>query len=228
MARNKHPEETINLILDVSARLFSEKGYEKTSIQDIINELGGLSKGAIYHHFKSKEAIFDAFTDRMQAGSNQRLKEIRNRKDLTGKEKLRLLFKMSLGEPIQNEIFATAPRMKESPELVFRCLRGTVDEVAPEYLLPIIKQGMEDGSIQAEYPEELAELIMLASNFWMNPMIFDDTPDRVFRKFYVLDQMLRGFGLDIVDQAEVKRLMELAEIYQKNKQKSYQEKKARA
>ena len=54
MARNKHPEETVNLILDVAFHLFMEKGYEHTSIQDIIDQLGGLSKGAIYHHFKSK------------------------------------------------------------------------------------------------------------------------------------------------------------------------------
>lgn len=47
MARNKYPEETYELILDVSTRLFFEKGYEKTSLQDIINELGGLTKGAI-------------------------------------------------------------------------------------------------------------------------------------------------------------------------------------
>ena len=52
MARNKHPEETVHLILDVAFRLFMEKGYEHTSIQDIINHLGGLSKGAIYHHFR--------------------------------------------------------------------------------------------------------------------------------------------------------------------------------
>ena len=49
MARNRHPEETVNLILDVAFRLFMEKGYEHTSIQDIIDHLGGLSKGAIYH-----------------------------------------------------------------------------------------------------------------------------------------------------------------------------------
>ncbi len=47
MARNKHPEETVNLILSVAFRLFMEKGYEHTSIQDIIDHLGGLSKGAI-------------------------------------------------------------------------------------------------------------------------------------------------------------------------------------
>ena len=54
MARNKYPEQTVKLILDVSTRLFVEKGYEQTSLQDIINETK-LSKGAIYHHFSSKE-----------------------------------------------------------------------------------------------------------------------------------------------------------------------------
>ena len=64
MARNKHPEVTINRILDTSWELFMEKGYEATTIQDIVNALGDLSKGAIYHHFKSKEEILDAVTDR--------------------------------------------------------------------------------------------------------------------------------------------------------------------
>ena len=59
MARNKYPEETRNLIIDTAARLYSEKGYDHTSIQDIIDHLGGLSKGAIYHHFKVKRRYHD-------------------------------------------------------------------------------------------------------------------------------------------------------------------------
>ena len=85
MARNKHPEETVNLILDVAFRLFMEKGYEHTSIQDIIDHLCGLSKGAIYHHFKSKEDILVAVSDRMTAESNQMLAVIRDRSELSGK-----------------------------------------------------------------------------------------------------------------------------------------------
>ena len=76
MARNKHSEETASLILDVAFRLFIEKGYERTSIQDIIDNLGGLSKGAIYHHFRSKEDILVAVTDRMTEESNKMLVEI--------------------------------------------------------------------------------------------------------------------------------------------------------
>ena len=57
MARNKYPELTVEKILEVSQRLFLEKGYEQTTIQDIVDNLGGLTKGAVYHHFKSKEEI---------------------------------------------------------------------------------------------------------------------------------------------------------------------------
>ncbi len=217
MARNKHPEETVNLILDVAFRLFMEKGYEHTSIQDIINQLGGLSKGAIYHHFKSKEDILIAVTDRMTDASNQMLAAIRDRKDLSGKEKLKTIFKESICRPVQNDIFTVAPGFWNNPRLLFSLLQDTIQNTAPDYILPIIRQGIADGSIQTDYPEQLSELILLAANVWLNPMIFDSTVEESCRKFMVFDQMLKGFGLDLLDQEMLDRLQELTDIYQKNK-----------
>ena len=217
MGRNKHPEETVNLILDVAFRLFLEKGYEHTSIQDIIDQLGGLSKGAIYHHFKSKEEILMAVTDRMTAESNQMLAAIRDRTDLTGKEKLKTIFKASINRPVQNDIFTAAPNFSNNPRLLCSLLHETIHDAAPNYILPILEQGVADGSIQTDYPAELAELILLAANVWMNPMIFDNTMEESYRKFMVFRQMMQGFGLDIVDRELLDRLQELASIYQENK-----------
>lgn len=217
MARNKQPEETVNLILDVSFRLFMEKGYEHTSIQDIIDHLGGLSKGAIYHHFKSKEDILVAVTDRMTAESNQMLAEIRDRADLDRKEKLKRIFKDSINRPVQNDIFTIAPDFHSNSKLLFSLLHDTIENVAPNYILPILRQGIADGSIETDYPEQLAELILLAANVWMNPMIFDSSEEESFRKFMILGQMLKGFGLDIMDSEMLERLTELTAIYRKNK-----------
>lgn len=217
MARNRHPEETVNLILGVAFRLFMEKGYEHTSIQDIINNLGGLSKGAIYHHFKSKEDILVAVTDRMTAESNQMLADIRDRTDLCGREKLRTIFKSSINRPVQNDIFTVAPDFHNNPRLLFSLLHDTIEEAAPNYILPIIEQGIADGSIETDYPKQLAELILLAANVWMNPMIFDSTVEESCRKFMIFGQMLRGFGLDIVDDEMLARLRELTSIYQRNR-----------
>ncbi len=46
-------------ILDIAFHLFLEKGYEATSISDIVSK-SNLSKGAVYHHFKDKDALHDA------------------------------------------------------------------------------------------------------------------------------------------------------------------------
>ncbi len=217
MARNAHPEETVNLILTVAYRLFMEKGYEHTSIQDIINHLGGLSKGAIYHHFKSKEDILIAVAEAMASESNQMLERIRDRTDLNGKEKLKTIFKESINRSVQNDIFTVAPDFHRNPKLLFSLLHDTVDNAAPDYLLPILKQGISDGSVETDYPEQLAELILLAANIWLNPMVFDNSAEESYCKFMVFRQMLQGFGLDIVDDEILERVIELTFVYQKRK-----------
>jgi AcrR family transcriptional regulator len=50
---------TRHRILSAATRLFADKGYEQTSIEALLDELG-ISRGALYHHFSSKEAIFEA------------------------------------------------------------------------------------------------------------------------------------------------------------------------
>lgn len=217
MARNKNPEETVQLILDVAYRLFMKKGYEYTSIQDIIDNLGGLSKGAIYHHFKSKEDILIAVIQRMTAQSNQLLANVRDRSGLNGKEKLKTIFKKSISRPVQEEIFATAPNFHNNSKLLVGLLQDTMEEATPNYILPIIEEGIKDGSIQTNYPKQLAELIMLAANVWMNPMIFEDTQEESYCKFMVFQQMMKGFGLDIVDKEMLERLQELTSIYQEKR-----------
>ena len=81
MARNKYPEETVEKILTAARRLFLEKGYEKTTIQDIVDQLGGLTKGAVYHHFKSKEEIMNALTTKMFFDDNP-FEKVRGREEI--------------------------------------------------------------------------------------------------------------------------------------------------
>ena len=216
MARNKYPEETVNLILDVAFRLFMEKGYEHTSIQDIIDHLGGLSKGAIYHHFKSKEDILYAVMGRMTAESNLRLKEICDRTDLNGKEKVKTLFRLSLDRPVMEDVFTVSPNVYNNPRFLSSFLHEAVEESAPDYILPIIRQGIADGSITTEYPEQLAQLISLLANIWINPIIFEDSREETYRKFVIFDQVLKGLGLNIVDQEMLERMCDLSSIHQNN------------
>ncbi len=51
----------------------------------------------------------------------------------------------------------------------------------------------------------------------MNPMIFDSSVEETYRKFMVLDQMMKSFGLDVLDEQLLERITELTSIYQKSK-----------
>ena len=148
------------------------------------------------------------------------LEGIRDRRDLTGKEKLKTLFKASVNRSDMDDLFTVAPDMSNNSKLLFSTFRDTVDNVAPKYILPIIEQGISDGSIQTDYPAELAELIILVANMWTNPMIFNNTIEEYYRKLMVFKQMMEGFGLDIVDDEMTDRMKDLASIYMETKNRS--------
>ena len=160
-----------------------------------------------------------AVTDRMTEESNKILEKIRDREDLTGKEKMKMIFKESVGRSDMDDLFAVGPDLSNNPRLLFSTFRDTVDNVAPFYIRPIIEQGIADGTIQTDYPAALSELVTLAANIWINPMVFNNTMEEYCRKLMVFKQMMEGFGLDIVDDELIERMRELAAVYLETKNK---------
>ncbi|WP_238654346.1 TetR/AcrR family transcriptional regulator [Paenibacillus piscarius] len=212
MARNKYPEETINQILTVAHNLFMQKGYEQTSIQDIINELGGLTKGAIYHHFKSKEEILQAVTDHLFKDVDKMLSGVRDDQRLNGLEKLRKISRVSLDNPAQNDLATAAPNLLRNPKLLAAQIENIIEKAVPVYIQPIIEEGVRDGSIQTDYPKELSEALMVLSNIWLNPAVIPSTPEVLLRKLKLFDEMLKGLGLDLFDEQIIQRFEELLRL----------------
>lgn len=200
MARNKYPEETVRLILDVAQRLFLKKGYEDTSIQDIINGLGGLSKGAVYHHFKSKEDIFYAMGDRYNERIIRELKAVRDDSALTGFAKLKKMFCLSLSSSDRDIVFTVAPNMLENPKLLAMQMREIFSDVVPYYVQPVIEQGVADGSIQTEYPRELSEVIIMLTNLWLNPLVIEMDVDSMEKRMRFFNLMLKNMGIELLDE----------------------------
>ena len=198
MARNKHPEQTVQLILDTATRLFLQKGYDETTLQDIIDATK-LSKGAIYHHFASKEAILIAVVDRMGDFNSAVLAEIRDRKGLTGAEKLRELFRTSMTLSFQGKILHMLPFLIENPKFMALQMQSILGEAAPDYILPILKEGIADGSIRADYPEQLAEVLLLMTDLWLHPIFRPSTPEQVRGRCAFFNQFTRQYGFELLD-----------------------------
>ena len=199
MARNKHPEQTVQLILDTASQLFFQKGYDKTTLQDIIDATH-LSKGAIYHHFASKEAILIAVVDRIGDFNSAVLAEIRDKKGLNGAEKLRELFRTSMRLSFQGKILHMLPFLIENPKFMALQMQSILGEAAPDYTLPILKEGIADGSIRTDHPEELSEVLLILSDLWLHPILRPSTPEQVRARCAFFNQFTRQYGFELLDQ----------------------------
>ena len=196
MARNKYPEVTVEKILDVSQRLFLEKGYDKTTIQDIVDELGGLSKGAIYHHFKSKEEIMDALGDKMFFNNNP-FEKVKARTDLNGLQKMRMAIMLNQSDENQIELTKQAIPMLKNPHVLARMIETNRRCLCPYWEL-FIEEGIKDGSIKTQYKKELAEFLVLM-DIWLIPSIFPADKKELHNRLYCIKEMLEKMGLPLLN-----------------------------
>lgn len=203
MGRNKFPEETVAKILDAALELFCAQGYEGTSIQDIVDRLDGMTKGAVYHHFKSKEEIFNAAFDRAMAPIVERRRSTLGIGNMNGAQKLKRLYTPESVVP-QIELWARihpAADPVKSSRLLAMQYQGSFDESADGCLLPVIEEGIADGSIACECPREAAEAVSLLANLWLLPLFRPlESKDRMLARAQCLAQMAAAVGLDLGEE----------------------------
>lgn len=206
MARNKYPEETVEKILTAARKLFLEKGYEKTTIQDIVDQLGGLTKGAVYHHFKSKEEIMEAVCMKMFQDNNP-FEKVRGRTDLSGLEKMKEVIRLTQ-EPDWSSLGRQSMGLLKDPYLLARNIEDNRQLVVPRWL-ELIREGMADGSIHTEYPQETAELLTLLDTVWIAPALFPGGREALLRRFHCAREIFAGLGVPVIDE----EMLELADRF---------------
>lgn len=197
--RNKYPEITVEKILNVAQRLFWEKGYDNTTIQDIVDHLDGLSKGAVYHHFKSKEEIMDAVGDRMFLANNP-FEVVRQRSDLNALEKLREAIRLNQSDEARTGMTIQAIPLTRNPRLLVEMIESNRRILTP-YYLELLEEGNRDGSLHTEYAKEIAELLPLLTSLWLLPSVFPATTQEMKHKFYFLGEMLEKMGVPLMDDS---------------------------
>ncbi|GCF92852.1 AcrR family transcriptional regulator [Enterococcus florum] len=203
MARNKYPEVTVDKILEVSERLFLEKGYDKTTIQDIVNELEGLTKGAIYHHFKSKEDIMDALGDKMFFDNNP-FEKVKKRTDLNALQKMQLAIKLNQSDENQVDLRNQSIPLLKNPHVLAKMIDSNQRILYP-FWLELIEEGQRDGSIQTAYAKELSEFLSFI-DLWFLLGLANVSSEDFLRRYRFIGEMLGKMGLPIYDQ-EIEQLI---------------------
>ena len=192
MARNRNPHETRKKILEVSKDLFLEKGFDNTSIQDIIDGLGGLTKGVIYHHFESKDEILQSILSE----NNQEILNYNWRGD-TALEKIQNSLMDAFSNFEQQRLVYSASIKLRSPRLLGEQYLSLFSDFLPE-IRERVYEGVKDESIKIEYPEELADLIVLTLNIWIGFQISVYSVEELKRKMKFIKLSFDGLGVHLI------------------------------
>ena len=158
----KEPLTRRNEILDVTQRFIYTLGYEKMTIQNIIDELK-ISKGAFYHYFDSKQALLEALIERIEDEVLLIIQPIVDDPSLSGLEKM-------------NKVFSTAVRWKtEQIDFMMALLQvwymddnalvrekttsGMLRRVSP-MVAQVLRQGCAEGAFSTPFPDQVGVVVL--------------------------------------------------------------------
>jgi AcrR family transcriptional regulator len=162
MPRKNDSQQTINKIIEVSAKLFAEKGYEQTTIQDIVDGLG-MSKGAIFHHFGSKEEIVEAVIGKRRDKLIAAAEAAAADKSVPVYARLvrtALALHVSDGVGLQ----MTEHMHKPQNALMHMKIERLLFDDATPVLARVVREGIEQGLFDTPCPEEVIGMILTYSN----------------------------------------------------------------
>lgn len=188
----KDPEERRNEILDAAEMLFSTKGYSKTTVNDILQEVG-IAKGTFYYYFKSKEEAMDAIVMRFIESGVRVAETIANDPKLKASEKLFQILMAQQPETGKKEQMIEQLHQVNNAEMHQKSLVETIQQLTP-ILTEVIEQGIEEGIFQTPYPKESVEFLLVSSQFLFDEGIFKWQAEELMQKAiafsYVTEKVL--------------------------------------
>ena len=160
MRTAKEADERKNEIMDAAESLFVSRGYDSTTISDILEAMG-IARGTLYYHYKSKEEVLDNIIARRGAAGAAAAEAIARDDTLSVPEKL---FRIMLAQKPGNEReerLVTALENTGNAQLFQKSLTEIILRLAP-VLGRVIEQGNREGVFHTPYPRESAEILLAA------------------------------------------------------------------
>ena len=159
----KDPEERKEEIINAAEELFITKGYENTSVNDIVNKIG-VAKGLFYYYFKAKEEILSTISQKYIGYIAGKIKKIAENEDNSAVEKIHYMFDNIISQfGLQSKGIKRLTRLfnnEKNMAIHSRMATKMVEEIAPYFIL-IIKQGVQENLFNTQHPEFIAETLLM-------------------------------------------------------------------
>ncbi|UCJ16725.1 TetR/AcrR family transcriptional regulator [Pseudomonas sp. MM211] len=185
-------EKTRSALLSTARKVFCERGYAETSMDDLTAQ-AGLTRGALYHHFGDKQGLLAAVVAEIDAEMDARLQAISDNGTDTWagfRDRCRAYLQMALEPEIQRIVLRDARAVLggATPDSQQQCIRS---------LQQLIEGLIQQGIVDDAHPQALALLIngsLAEAAFWIASG--EDGDARLAQSMAALELLLRGLLIE--------------------------------
>ena len=151
-----------DMILDAIQELMNESSGNAISVSDIARK-AGIGKGSIYYYFPSKNDIMEAVIERSYSVAIEKSKELASTANISAFKKMEIIFRACIeasSELKRQKECSSFMELQQSALTHQKFISFLIKNLKP-ILSDIILQGMEEGSLTCEYPQEIAEIVLI-------------------------------------------------------------------
>lgn len=175
MKVSKEFNERRNEILDAAGRLFSTKGYDKCTVNDILDAVG-IAKGTFYYYFKSKEKVLDAIIDRVTEIVVARAEEAASNPELSPVMKiLNIILSMRVESEVDNDLKGELHK-PQNALMHQKSLSLMVTRVTP-VLAKVVDEGISQGIFKSDFPTQYMQIFLTSSITLLDDGVFQVKPE---------------------------------------------------
>lgn len=190
----KEAEERKNEILDTAEILFFNKGYQKTTIIDILEKVG-IAKGTFYYYFKSKEDVMNAVIKRIIEHDVNIAKQISCDKTLTPIQKIFsiLLIQKPKNGDKKDKIIGQF-HCPDNADIHQKSITQSILTLSP-ILAEVVQQGIDDKIFKTDYPQEVIEILISSGQILFDTSMFQwdlEELEKKIRAFICAIELLLG------------------------------------
>ena len=195
MAKTK--EERRNEIIETAGKLFEEKGYEQTQVQDIVNEIG-VAKGLFYYYFKSKDEVMEELADRYADAIIDAVNKLID-KDISTFDKINRIFQIFIDSAEKKfGIFMGILNVKNG--ITHERIFFNVGKKMVPLVTELILSGNDNGECNCSDPKFITEFLVSGLFNIMNQISPDEKIDYLKEKLPTIKTMI----LKLYNFAELK------------------------
>ncbi|GLI07532.1 TetR family transcriptional regulator [Paenibacillus tyrfis] len=178
MARiTKDPEVRRNELLDAAVQLFGDKGVERTSVSDIVKQVG-VAQGTFYYYFKTKDDVIFALIERSLLEQMEYVNSIAGQPGVAADRKLVAALLERPAVLPNHRDFLQVLHHESNAMIHQRFVSRKISEMV-QPIAHILEQGAKEGLFRVEYPAETAEFMLTAILFMFDPGFFDRTEEEI-------------------------------------------------